>query len=279
MADRRGTPEVIGEDMTSVTRRLIGWIRWQRISVQELRIRDSQKETAIVFGYTTFYILAAWGVGNLIKHNPLPILGSADFITDVWYALVFKIGLLLVVPAIWFFHRGYRFKDLLPEWTPGFKSIRTIIIVYIVGFCLNLFHGDLNLAKVASQFSSGELVVRVVIGIVLPLFMAGIPEEVVYRGILQTRLEKLLGRVPAICVTAVMFAAWHLPSRYLLSKGVEGSAGDLGSVLIGTGIPVFVVGLIFGLLWDRYRSLLPLIAAHWGIDTLPTVFSFLGIHF
>ena len=113
----------------------------------------------------------------------------------------------------------------------------------------------------------------------LPHFMAGIPEEVIYRALLQTRLEKLLGRVSAIGITALMFAAWHLPSRYLLSKGVEGSAGDLGLVLMGTGIPVFVVGLIFGLLWDRYRSLLPLIAAHWGIDTLPTVFSLLGISY
>lgn len=265
--------------MASVIKRFYRWMRWQRVPVQEFRINQPKKETAIVFGYTTLYIVAAWGVGNLIKHNPLPILGSTDFITDVWYAFVFKIGLLLVVPAIWFFHQGYRVKDLLPDWTPGFKSTRTIIIVYIAGFCLNLFHGDLNLAKVASQFSSGELVVRVSIGIVLPLFMAGIPEEVVYRGILQTRLEKLLGRLPAICITAVMFASWHLPSRFLLSKGVEGSAGDLASVLIGTGIPVFVVGLIFGLLWDRYRSLPPLIAAHWGIDTIPLVLAFLGVHY
>ena len=265
--------------MTSVIKRMYGWISWQRISVKALRIKEPKTETAIVLGYATFYIVAAWAVGNLIKRNPLPILGSADFITDVWYALVFKIGLLLVVPTIWFFLQGYRVKDLLLEWKPSFKSIRTIIIVYAAGFSLNLFHGNLNLVNVASQFSSGDLVVRVVVGIVLPLFMAGIPEEVMYRAILQTRLEKLLGRISAIGITALMFTAWHLPSRYLLSKGVEGSAGDLGSVLIGTGIPVFVVGLIFGLLWDRYRSLLPLIAAHWGIDTLPTVFSLLGIYF
>jgi uncharacterized protein len=270
---------LIGEEMASVVERMCGWISWQRIPVKALRIKEPKKEIAIILGFTTFYIVAAWGVGNLIKCNPLPILGSADFITDVWYALVFKIGLLLIVPAIWFFLQGYHVKDLLLEWKPSLKSIRTIIIVYAVGFSLNLFHGDLNLVKVASQFSSGGLVVRVVIGIVLPLFMAGIPEEFVYRGLLQTRLERSFGRVAAIGVTALMFAAWHLPSRFLLSKGVEGSAGDLGSILIGTGIPVFVVGLIFGILWDRYRSILPLIAAHWGIDTLPTVFSLLGIHY
>jgi hypothetical protein len=49
--------------------------------------------------------------------------------------------------------------------------------------------------------------------------------------------------------------------------------------LLATGVPVLVVGLVFGLLWDRYRSLMPLIAAHWGIDTLPTMVSFLGIDY
>jgi membrane protease YdiL (CAAX protease family) len=249
------------------------------VPVEELRIKKPKNETAIVLGYTFFYIGAAWGVGTLIKRYPLPILGSADFTTDAWYALVFKIGLLLVVPGIWFFHRGYQVTDLLPKWKPDPTSILAIVIAYVVGFSLNLFHGDLHIAKVVSQFSLPELALRVVPGVLLPLFMAGIPEEVVYRGILQTRLEKMTGRLPAICITAMLFTAWHLPSRFLLAKGVEGNAGDLGSVLIGTGIPVFVVGLIFGLLWDRYRSLLPLIAVHWGIDTLPSLYSLLGIHY
>lgn len=260
-------------------RRFFNWIRWQRVPVQALRIEDPGKEAAIVFAFASFYIFAAWIFGTIIKSTPLPILGSASFITDVGYALAFKIGLLLIVPAAWFRFRGYHVRDLLLDWTLNAKSIRAIILAYGVGFSLNLFHGDLNLAGAASQFSTGGLLVRIVIGFALPLFMAGIPEEFVYRGLLQSRLERLFGRLAAIGITALMFAAWHLPSRFLLSKGVEGSAGDLGSVILGTGIPVFIVGLIFGILWDRHRSLLPLIAAHWGIDTLPTVFSLLGINY
>ena len=29
-----------------------------------------------------------------------------------------------------------------------------------------------------------------------------------------------------------------------------------------------VVGLVFGILYDRYRQLPPLIAAHWGVDAV-----------
>jgi len=264
----------------SVFERLYRWVTWQRISVQTFRIKQPKREAAIAFAYAVFYIFAAVIIGYLIKHKPLPILDAASFIEDVWYALIFKIGLLLIVPVIWFFLQGYHIKDLLPGWKLKLTSIISIIIAYIAGLSLNLLQGHLNLIlEAAGQFSVGDLIVRIVLGIVLPLLMAGIPEEVVYRGIFQTRLERLFGRVAAISITALLFTAWHLPTRFLLSRGVEGSAGDLGSVLIGTGIPVLIVGLIFGILWDRYRSLLPLIAAHWGIDTLPAIISFLGVHY
>ena len=59
----------------------------------------------------------------------------------------------------------------------------------------------------------------------------------------------------------------------------EGTAGDLGSVIMGTGVPVAIFGLFFALMWDRYRSLPVLIAFHWGVDVLPTTISMLGIDY
>jgi membrane protease YdiL (CAAX protease family) len=94
---------------------------------------------------------------------------------------------------------------------------------------------------------------------------------------LQTRLEKVAGRLVAILVSVTLLTAWHIPTWYFLSRGVKGTAGDLMSVVMGTGIPVFIFGLIFALFWDRYRSLLPLVAARWGVDILHSNLSFLGI--
>jgi hypothetical protein len=87
----------------------------------------------------------------------------------------------------------------------------------------------------------------------------------------------LLVPLVAIVATAVLFTAWHLPTRYLLASGVDGTAGDLPSVLTGTGLPTLVVGLLFGWAWDRWRNLPALVAMHWGIDLLPSVASFLRI--
>jgi len=64
---------------------------------------------------------------------------------------------------------------------------------------------------------------------------------------------------------------WYYKKGYRLS--------DLMSVITGTGIPVFLVGLIFAIFWDRYRSILPLIVAHWGVDIIPSIISYLGVSY
>ena len=113
--------------------------------------------------------------------------------------------------------------------------------------------------------------------VLIALFNAGIPEEFVFRYWLQTRIERRFGRLATIVGAALLFTAWHIPSRYFLAFGSEGRAGNLGSVILHTGVPVFLVALVLGLLWDRYRRLLPLIGLHWGIDVLPLVGAVMGV--
>ena len=260
--------------------RFYSWISWQRVSVHQFRIKQPKREAITALAYAVFYVFVAVIIGYLITLKPLPILGSASFLTTVWYAFIFKIGFLLIVPGIWFFLQGYHVRDLLPGWKLQFKSVISIIIAYILGVSINLLQGHFNFVlEAAGHFSAGELTVRIGSGIVLPLFMAGIPEEFFYRGILQTRLELLLGRMAAISITVLLFTAWHLPTRFLLAQGIEGNAGDLGSVLLGTGVPVLIFGLLFGIHWDRYRNLLTLIAFHWGVDTLPIIISLVGVDY
>jgi membrane protease YdiL (CAAX protease family) len=120
---------------------------------------------------------------------------------------------------------------------------------------------------------------RLIFGILMPLFTAAIPEEFFFRGYLQTRLEKKWNRLSAIMLSTLLFTAWHLPSRYLLSNGVEGQAGDWIQVLLHTGIPVFIIGAIFALHWSRYRNIILLIITHWAIDILPSLSSYFKISF
>lgn len=246
----------------------------QRVPTAALRFRDLPGETGWLLRFAVLYVLASLATGLAIKFFPLPFLGATSFTQDLWYIIGFKLVLLLALPLAIHRRWGYRLRDLLFGWRLTARSGLVLLACYSAGVLVNAG----RLAEVESgwaQHGTPDAIMRVGLGVVLAFVMAGIPEEVVFRGLLQTRLEASRGRLYAIVVSVLLFTAWHLPTRFLLAHGVEGEAGDLGSVLLGTGLPVGIVGLAFALAWDRWRNLPALIAIHAGIDTLPILSSML----
>lgn len=250
-------------------------LTWQRLPAGRLPIRRPGREAVLFLTYALFYIALSGLTGLVIRHHPRPVLGASYFTSDVAYVVGFKLVGLLLVPLALVRALGYRLRDVFAGDQLDGRTIVGMILAFGVGACLNQRHWPL-IAGAAGQFQIPALVGRIALGLLIPLFTAALPEEIVYRGLLQPRLERVAGRIVGVLGTAVLFTAWHLPSRFVLANGVEGNAGDFSSVLLGMGVPAFVVGLIFGLLYDRYRRLLPLIAAHWGIDGVVYVSAMLG---
>ncbi|HYO45280.1 MAG TPA: CPBP family intramembrane glutamic endopeptidase [Gemmatimonadota bacterium] len=254
------------------------FLTWQRLPASDIRIIHPTREARIALAFALAYIAAAFVTGWVQRAWPVPLWGATSLTSDATYKLGFKIGLLLVVPALWIRRAGYGMDDLLLGWRPTTRSVATLVAAFAAGFFLNASKlGPIRDA--VDALPPVEAALRVGVGCILVLFSAGLPEEIVYRWGLQTRLERTGGRLAAILVTAVLFTAWHLPPRYFNATGAEGTAGDLGSVLLGTGLPVLVVALVFGWAWDRWRNLPALVMIHWGVDTLPSVASFLQLPF
>jgi membrane protease YdiL (CAAX protease family) len=252
-------------------------LTWQRVPASHIRFKRLQEETSFLLGYAIFYIILGYGIGILIQHYPMPMLGATQFNQDAWYSILFKIFFLLVVPTfIYFGQWKYKIKDLLLGLQFNTRTVVATLGMMALGFFLNASH----LSKISSQFQDHpDAYFRVLVAVMLPLFTAGIPEELFFRGYMQTRLEKKWNRVVAILLTSLLFMAWHLPSRYLLSRGVEGQAGHFDQVLLQTGLPVFIISLIFGFHWSRYRNIVLLVLTHWAVDILPSVSSFFKIPF
>jgi membrane protease YdiL (CAAX protease family) len=241
-----------------------------------MRIVAPGPETTTALLFACVYVVMSGATGLAQRAWPAPVFGATYLTSDAWYIFGYKIGLLLVAPLLWLRQSGYRLADFLPGWRLNARTAASLIVAFAAGVLLNAGLFD-AVRGAAARFGLAEYGFRVGLGALLVLFGAGIPEEVVYRGVLQTRLERRWGRVTAILATSVLFTAWHLPSRYLLASGAEGAAGDFASVVLGTGVPVLIVGLLFGVAWDRWRNLPVLIALHWGIDVLPSVSSLLQI--
>ncbi|RIW14550.1 CPBP family intramembrane metalloprotease [Algoriphagus lacus] len=249
----------------------------QRVPADSISFKNLNGELKGLIIYALGYIVLGYGIGLLILNYPLPLMGAGDFIQDFWYAIVFKFVFLLLVPNyLFFFKWGYSWSDLNLGFRPKLSNWIWGTVFVLVGFFMNTRH----LARIESQIPLFEdSFLRLLIGIILPLLIAGLPEELFFRGYLQTRLEKKWNRLLAILVTSLLFTAWHLPSRYLLAHGVEGEAGDFLGILAGTGAPVFLVSLFFGFHWSRYRNIVLLILVHWAIDTLPFLSSFFQVEF
>jgi membrane protease YdiL (CAAX protease family) len=91
---------------------------------------------------------------------------------------------------------------------------------------------------------------------VLHLVGVTFPEELVFRGLLQTRLSLLLGSAWAVVLTGLLFGLWHL--------GVNTAAygGDLATAAARSVLVQGMLGLGYGVAFARTRSLIAPSAAH-----------------
>lgn len=95
--------------------------------------------------------------------------------------------------------------------------------------------------------------VTLAIGSLITLLTASVLEEFFYRAWLQTRLEALYGRWPAILASALLFAAMHVSHINPEAIGV-----GIASVVAAQGM----FGLMQGYLWARYRNIWVIILIH-----------------
>jgi membrane protease YdiL (CAAX protease family) len=85
------------------------------------------------------------------------------------------------------------------------------------------------------------------VSVVVIALLPALTEELVVRGVLLPSLAGRIGPIPAVCLSAALFALMHDPYRYLFT---------------------LAVGLVFGALRLRSRSLWPPIVAHFTLNTL-----------
>ncbi|MCK8614230.1 CPBP family intramembrane glutamic endopeptidase [Gordonia sp. C13] len=108
--------------------------------------------------------------------------------------------------------------------------------------------------------------------VVIPLQTA-LPEELMFRGVLQGTLGRLCSPTATLVYGAVAFGLWHVLSSTGLTEGNEGLSDTLGSGTVaqvagiaGAVVATGVAGFVLGWLRQRTTSLLAPIALHWALN-------------
>jgi membrane protease YdiL (CAAX protease family) len=146
-------------------------------------------------------------------------------------------------------------KDIRNEWKLNSFAFRDILKPCVLTFSLSSVFSLLTLnadiensrliASSAEYYSSMVPFLGTVLMILNLLVIAPIAEELALRGIVYTRIEKNSNHIVAIIVSAVLFGLMHFMA---------------GGIILVAGTAI--MGLVFGLLIYKYKSLWVCIIAH-----------------
>ncbi len=221
------------------------WFLTRRRMIELLPVHRPLIEAALALGLVLVWML--FRVGQYLSLYTLPELRLASF-QDVFETVVPKMLEMFVLPlAIWLGLR-YRPRELglrlqSRDWIPA--------LVLSVALVLTGLRNN----KPQEWWES----------VVYFYFGAGLPEEFLFRGILQSRLEVLL-KSPAwgLYLASLAFGASHLPINLSNAEPSNWISAFESAFTFQLSI-----GLALGFAFQRVRNILPLSVIHALIDAAP----------
>ncbi|WP_440946637.1 lysostaphin resistance A-like protein [Methanosarcina sp. T3] len=159
-------------------------------------------------------------------------LSMPAFFDVTLYSFVFIYGLLTIPVTIAITHQGFTREQL------GITFKRMWIYIplsIIIGFLLGV--GEYLIIETNYLIPDISITSLLVLTLVM-VFLVGLVEEIIFRSILQNRLEMFLGSRSGLIITSILFGLMH--SGY----------GNMGEIFY-----TFFVGFIIGFLFYRTRSL------------------------
>ena len=176
-----------------------------------------------------------------------------DFVNKNILGMTIVSGMLTVL-FLYFWFKIPK-KDIRKEWKLNSFALRDLIKACLLSFSLSSVFSLLTLnvdiensrliAVSAQYYSSMVTYMGTILMVLNVLVIAPVAEELALRGIIYTRIEKELKPIVAIIVSAVLFGLMHFMA---------------GGIILVAGAAI--MGLVFGLLMYKYRSLWICIIAH-----------------
>lgn len=218
----------------------------------EIIIKDGKKEVYLAVGYFLLWLFIFMLLGNILLDSRILSVGIG-----FW-------GLLVILPLIYLFSKGYGFSDLGLTKKSFLKNLKITLLACLTVGGLMLLITPGGKFILSSSLPLGELLGSFAIAFGYSLVFAAFFEEFFFRAILQTRLtEYYKSGIKGILIASVLFGLYHLPFQYY---HLGAANGDIVHSLSNVLTEQMITAPIFGILWFRTRSLMAPITLHALID-------------
>jgi membrane protease YdiL (CAAX protease family) len=142
---------------------------------------------------------------------------------------------------------GFRTENL------GKSLLQGLALFGVVGGVAAAFYYGLIYSVIGEMPIKGFNIVQCLLVLPFMTLCVGISEEGLFRGYMQTHLEKFHGREWAILFQAILFGFWHFVWN-LKPFSLIGMSFYI--------VSTFFFGLLFGYVYSKTRNIVPVVLAH-----------------
>lgn len=268
---------------------LVAWFLTRKIVPARVEIRRPRFESLAVLGYLAIFAVLMLGFGFSALHDALPPGRALETAL-----LVAKLATMVALPMALVRAFGYRGTEAwgVPSGTGRGPSRAArlawplaILCLLMLGLQATVGRGPAEVAALAQAWHAPVWK----IALAWPLawawmaIEAGLTEEYLFRVLLQSRLAAWLkSEVAAVLAMSVVFGLAHAPGYVLrgahLVEGMQTAPGPVMAAAYAIAV-VSPLGILFGVLWSRTRSLGFLLLLHGFADSIPNLAPFVRTWF
>ncbi|MET3210761.1 UNVERIFIED_CONTAM: membrane protease YdiL (CAAX protease family) [Paenibacillus sp. PvR008] len=247
---------------------VFAWSRAYQLEMTSVQISNEEVKVSLIW-YVIVLIIYSVVLGN----EDLRVLINEE---TNWITLVI-IPLILIQSARG--KQGRTFRELLSSVgltrqglgkTITLAVVTCLLLIPIILYSLS----EEQLSKVMTVFQKpNQAVLFYPLSLVMAFLLPGFTEEVMFRGILQSRLSSFTrSEVNGLFLASLLFAIYHLPYAYFLTSWA--THGNLTWSLSTVLTERFITGLLMGLIWMRTKNLAGPMIVHAFMDSFIILASF-----
>lgn len=252
----------------------LAWLLTIGVKVPEIPVERPARESVAVLIYLALYAVLFLGFGLSAAREGVPEGQQQELVV-----MALKLTAHVVLPVLLLVFLGAKIGPLFQLGLKGRAFWRTLIVLGAIILALLCVISPSLRNISATGVTTDALIWIAPLSFIWITLEAGLCEEVLYRAVVQTRLSAWL-KSPwvGIVVTSILFGLAHAPGLFMRGgAGVDGWSTDPLQVIAHTLAVLTPVGLLFGLIYARTKSLLLVVLLHGLVDVLPNMDDFIRI--